>query len=228
MTITHRGSAALPTDRRIDIANARLAAGLAVMLLLGGCLTASPTPTQTPSASVTPSPISTERPTSTASPTATPEPAHSLDLPADRDPREVRVAVAPALTGDGGTIAVTVTNLSETRIDEIVLRWATDLADELFLAPFVPSAARVAEFGPPLTTVTEWTKWVEGPGEEGEPAGTTSLGYGPMDPGMTLEITLYVTRRADGPVAFDLQVLDNEALLTLEDGAPAELRVSTQ
>jgi hypothetical protein len=52
-----------------------------------------------------------------------------------------------------------------------------------------------------------------------------SLGYGPLPAGGTLEIPLYVTRRADGTVAFDLQVLAGEALLVLDDGAPAELRV---
>ena len=108
-----------------------------------------------------------------------------------------------------------------------MLRWSTGVSDTLFLAPFVPGPERVAEFGPPLTVSTHWTKWVEGPGEEGEPAGTISLGYGPMDPGMTLEMPLYVTRRAPGPVAFDLQVLDGEALLTLESGEPGELRVET-
>ena len=45
--------------------------------------------------------------------------------------------------------------------------------------------------------VQAWTKWVIGPGEQGEPAGTTSLGYGPMDPGMALEIPLFVTRQDD-------------------------------
>jgi hypothetical protein len=34
-----------------------------------------------------------------------------------------------------------------------------------------------------------------------------------------------VTRRADGPVAFDLQVLAGESLLTLDDGELARLRI---
>lgn len=206
--------------------------GWALAAIAAGLLTACQTATPTPSASVvtvTPSPTATERPspTLTGSPTVTPEPALSLDPPAESDARRVRVALAPALEGEGGTITVTVTNLSEQRIDEIVLRWPTELADTIFLAPFRPSSERVAEFGPPLTLNTDWTKWVEGPGEQGEPAGTTSLGYGPIDPGMTLEIPLFVTRRAPGPVAFDLQVLAGEALLTLEEGGPAELRVET-
>ena len=44
------------------------------------------------------------------------------------------------------------------------------------LAPFEPSDDRIRDGGPPL--VQEWTKWVIGPGERGEPAGTTS-GSGP-------------------------------------------------
>jgi len=46
-----------------------------------------------------------------------------------------------------------------------------------------------------------------------------------MDPGMQLDIPLYVTRLAPGPLAFDLQLLAGEALLKLEEGGPAELRV---
>jgi hypothetical protein len=67
---------------------------------------------------------------------------------------------------------------------------------------------------------------VLGPGERGEPAGTTSLGWGPLLPGGELTIPIQVTRRQRGEVAFDLQVLAGEAILSLEDGAPAELRVS--
>ena len=196
---------------------------LLLAVALVACEATGPTPS--PSSSPPPSATPTERPTASASPTATPEPAFSLDLPAEIDPRRVRVVVEPALEGDGGQVNVTVTNLADTRIDQIVLRWSTSLADTLFLAPFVPGPERVEEFGPPLTVSTDWTKWVEGPGEEGEPPGTTSLGYGPMDPGMVLAIPLYVTRRADGAVAFDLQVLAADALLVLDDGEPAELRV---
>ena len=97
------------------------------------------------------------------------------------------------------------------------------LAETLFLAPFTPSDDRTRDGGPPL--VQPWTKWVVGPGERGEPAGTTSLGWGPLLAGATLEIPIVVTRRADGPVAFDLQVLAGEGLLTLEDGEPARLRI---
>jgi len=202
-------------------------ASLSAGVLLTACNVLAPTPTPTPTGSTTPTATATASPTATSSPTATPEPPNGLDLPATSDSRRVRVAVAPALDGDAGRILVTVTNLSDTRIGQIVLRWSTGVSDTLFLAPFVPGPERVEEFGPPLTVSTHWTKWVEGPGEEGEPAGTISLGYGPMDPGMTLEMPLYVTRRAAGPVDFDLQVLDGEALLTLESGEPGELRVET-
>jgi hypothetical protein len=205
-----------------------LVAGVAIVLL-GGCglIGPSPTaiPTASPSLSPSPSPSRSASATASSSPTATPEPELSLQLPEASDPRQVRVAVTPALEGDGGQVSVVVTNLSDTRIGEIVLRWPTELADTVFLAPFVPSPERVAEFGDPLTLSTDWTKWVEGPGELGEPAGTTSLGYGPMDPGMVLTIPLYATRRADGPVGFDLHVLDGEDLLSLEGGVPGELRV---
>jgi hypothetical protein len=40
-----------------------------------------------------------------------------------------------------------------------------------------------------------------------------------------LTIPILVTRLAPGPVAFDLQVLAGNDLLTLEGGEPAELRV---
>ena len=122
-----------------------------------------------------------------------------------------------------GHVVVTVTNLSDTTISEIVLRWPTALKEIIFLAPFAPSAIRIREGGPPL--YQEWTKWVEGPGERGEPAGTTSLGWGPLLPGATITISLVATRRANQPSAFDLQFLAVEAILTSESGQPAELRV---
>jgi len=206
-----------------------LRAGLAALgagILLAACQ-ATTTPSNAPSTTPTPTPTLAASPTAAASvsaPTATPEPPLSLALPADRDARQVRVLVAPQVAVDGdGRIAVQVTNLSEQRVVELVLRWPTDLREVLFLAPFAPSQQRIANGGPPL--LQDWTKWVEGPGENGEPAGTTSLGWGPLDPGATLEIPILVTRRGPGPVAFDLQLLAGEALLTLEAGDPAELRV---
>jgi hypothetical protein len=188
---------------------------------------ATPTATVAPTASpsVTASPPGTASPSPIGTPSPTPEPPLSLPPPVAVDGRLVSAAVAPNVAPDGdGQLVVTVTNLADTRIDEIVVRWPTLLDDSLFLAPFVPSEDRVRDGGPPL--VQAWTKWVVGPGERGEPDGTVSLGYGPMDPGMTLEIPLYVTRRAVGAVEFDLQLLAGEAILAFEAGAPAELRVA--
>ncbi len=200
---------------------------MGVAALLAACeATASPSPrvtdAATPSATASPSPnISVG---ASPAPTATSEPALSLPLPDGRDDRRVSIEVAPEVTADGdGRITLTVTNLSAQRVVELVLRWPTELGETLFLAPFEPSQQRIAQGGPPL--LQAWTKWVEGPGEHGEPAGTTSLGWGPLDPGATLEIPILVTRRAPGAVAFDLQVLAGESILSLDDGAPAELRV---
>jgi hypothetical protein len=179
----------------------------------------SPTLEPTPS----PSPAAAGTPSLSAQPTATPEPELSLNLPDETDDRVVSVRVDPQVAGEGGEIVVTVTSEADTMIEELVLRWPTSLSSTLFLRPFEPSAQRIADGGPPL--IQDWTKWVIGPGEEGEPAGTTSLGWGPLMAGATLTIPVDVVRRADGPVAFDLQVLAENAILTLPRGRPAELRV---
>ena len=221
------------------MSNARPGAALAAALLLTACL---PTPSASPSASAAPSvaptaslsAAATPSPSDSLSPTATPAPSLSLEPPEGRDDRVVTVAVSPDVpAGEDGTITVTVTSAADTRIDELVLRWPTEVDASLFLAPFTPSEDRIRDGGPPL--VQPWTKWVVGPGERGEPAGTTSLGWGPLLAGATLEIPLVVTRRADGPISFDLQVLAGtyepaedqpaEALLSLEGGEPAQLRV---
>ena len=145
-------------------------------------------------------------------------------MPDTVDERPIHVDVDPGLLPpDGsGKVAIVVTNQSTTRIVEIVLRWPTALRNTVFLAPFEPSLIRIREGGPAL--YQEWTKWVDGPGERGEPAGTTSLGWGPLEPGATITISLIATRRAPGPVSFDLQFLAGDALLQFETGAPAELR----
>jgi hypothetical protein len=205
---------------------AGLQIGLA-MVLLAGCIS-SPTPSPSASASVEPSfvPSATDAPTETAqpTPTASPEPDElSLDLPDERDDRVVAVRVDPQVDAEGGEIVVTVTSDATEMIEELVLRWPRELNRTLFLRPFEPSEQRIADGGPPL--VQEWTKWVDGPGEEGEPAGTVSLGWGPLLPDATLTIPVGVVRRADGPVAFDLQVLAENAILTLANGEPAEFRV---
>lgn len=206
---------------------AALIVGPAV-LLLGGCiLSPTPSPSSSPTAEPSPSPSQslTEAPSDTTepSPTATPEPALSLDLPAETDARVVAVSVDPQVGTDGGQIVITVTSQADEMVEELVLRWPRGLSRTLVLRPFEPSEQRIAEGGPPL--VQEWTKWVLGPGEEGEPAGTISLGWGPLFAGATLTIPVDVVRRADGPVAFDLQVLSDNDILTDPDGEPLELRV---
>jgi hypothetical protein len=226
-----RPAAARPRAAARRLGRAALPAALAtllVALLLAACVTQpSPTPIPTPTPSTTPEPSPTVSSTAvaSASPTATPAPPLSLDVPEVRDRHHVAVTVANEVPPNGdGRIVVTVTNLSAGRIGELVLRWPTELEQTLFLAPFEPSVQRIADGGPPLWQ--EWTKWVEGPGERGEPAGTTSLGWGPLLPNGTLTIPIVVTRNARGEVAFDLQLLADEAILTLEGGDPAELRVS--
>ncbi len=122
-----------------------------------------------------------------------------------------------------GRLVIVVTNLGQAMVPELVLRWPTEVRDTIFLAPFAPSAQRIQEGGDPL--VQDWTKWVEGPGEHGEPAGTTSLGWGPLLVGGTLTIEVLATRVAPGPVVFDFQILSGEAVLR-SDGAPAWLPVT--
>jgi hypothetical protein len=206
----------------------RASVAVVALLLLGACV-AEETPSPTPSATVaaSPSPSSTvASPSATAipeSPTPTPEPPLSLDPPEGADARVVAASVSGDIGPDGGTLTVVVTSAASERIDELVLRWPTELNDAIFLAPFTPSEERIREGGDPL--VQEWTKWVVGPGEQGEPAGTISLGWGPLLPGATLTIELDATRRLAGPVAFDLQILAANDLLTLDGGVPAELRV---
>ncbi len=208
-----------------------MAALLCGAVMMAACLpTISPSPSSLasvePTASPTPSPSATEAPTPTVSvaPTATPAPSLSLEPPQGSDDRVIAVDIAVDVpAGEGGVITVVVTSVADTRIDELVLRWPTELNASLFLAPFTPSDDRIREGGPPL--VQPWTKWVVGPGEHGEPAGTTSLGWGPLLAGATLEIPLIATRREDGPRAFDLQLLSGEDLLTGEDREPAQLRV---
>ena len=213
----------------------RAAPALLILTLLAACVfepspSSSPTappPTTSAAASdpaATPSPSEPAASATASPPTPTPEPSLALDPPEGSDPRIVNVQVDPAVAADGdGQIVVTVTSAADSRIDELVLRWPAELNDVLFLAPFAPSDDRIREGGPPL--VQPWTKWVVGPGERGEPAGTISLGWGPLLEGATLTIPILVTRLAPGPVAFDLQVLAGNDLLTLDGGEPAELRI---
>jgi hypothetical protein len=189
-------------------------------------------PSPEPSTSPSPGPTETPRLSASAEPTATPEPALSLELPDETDDRIVSVNIDPQVGSEDGEIVVTVTSDADSMVTELVLRWATRLSSTLFLRPFEPSEQRIVDGGPPL--VQDWTKWVVGPGEEGEPAGTTSLGWGPLMPGATLTIPIDVVRRAEGPVTFDLQILSENvdgdgriehAILTLPNGRPAEFRV---
>jgi hypothetical protein len=207
---------------------ALLAAAPVLLTLLAGCIgQQTPTPTQSvpsPSLMVSPSASPSAGPTSTGEPTPSSEPPLSLPLPVEIDQRQVRVEVTPEIGSSGkGHLTIRVHSLADRRVRELVLRFPTDLARTIFLAPFEPSESRIAEFGPPL--FQEWTKWVVGPGESGEPAGTTSIGWGPLDPGATLTIPLVATRNAQGAVTFDLQVMAGESILTLPSGEPAELRV---
>lgn len=197
---------------------------VAVSLALAAC-SAEPTPSASPSATqvATSTPAGSDAAPS-GTPAATPEPPLSLALPGATDPRAISVTVSLEVAVDGGgVINVTVTSAADALIDELVLRWPTELLQTLFLAPSVPDPDLVREGGGNL--VVPWTKWVIGPGEQGEPDGTTSLGYGPLDAGATLTIPLYVTRLGPGPTSFELQVLAGESILTLTDGEPAELRV---
>jgi len=208
----------------------RAAAAALLALVVTGCLA---NPSASPSASVsasaqpstTPATTASGQPSTSVEPTATPEPPLSLTPPPDQDRRQVAVTVDPRVPNDAdGEIVVVVTNLTDRRVGELVLRWNTELDQVLYLAPFRPSEQRIRDGGPPL--IQDWTKWVRGPGESGEPAGTTSLGWGPLLPGGELTIPIQVTRQQAGAVAFDLQVLAGEAILSLEDGSPAELRVT--
>ena len=208
-----------------------LTAAMLVMIVAGGCVAErspstapSADPTATPAATGTQLPSTSASATARATPSPSPEPSLALDLPPSADPRVVAASVAVEVPADGdGRIMVTVTSGADELIDELVLRWATDLDEVLFLAPFTPSEERITEGGPPLTQ--PWTKWVIGPGEQNEPAGTTSLGWGPLLPGATLEIPIVVSRTGTGPVSFDLQVLARNDILSLADGDPAVLRV---
>ncbi|MEP6807867.1 MAG: hypothetical protein ABI978_04640 [Chloroflexota bacterium] len=176
---------------------------------LAACV-ASPSPSpQTPSPSASPSAL----PTATPEPTATPIPHLTLPAPAATSQTTITFSVTVELkAGESGRLVVVVSNLTKTMVPELVLRWPTAVRDTIVLAPFEPSQQRIREGGDPL--VQDWTKWVEGPGEQGEPAGTTSLGWGPLLPDGTLTIPVLATRVAPGPLVFALQILDGEAVLT--------------
>ncbi|MEP7040670.1 MAG: hypothetical protein ABI864_03755 [Chloroflexota bacterium] len=199
---------------------------MAGALLLAGCSlqsTPSPVPSIGGSASGAPSPSVT--PGASATPEPSPSDSGRLTLPAPTtsDPTPISYTVSVEVeAGGSGRLIITVTNLGSEPVPELVLRWPTAVRETIFLAPFQPSQQRIREGGDPL--VQDWTRWVDGPGERGEPAGTTSLGWGPLLRGGTLTIRVLATRVAPGPITFDLQILSGEAILR-SDGAPAWLQV---
>lgn len=193
---------------------------LALTLMLAACGLPSPSPSTEPSLEPTP----TVEPTPSPEPTPTEEPGLRLPAPPTTDATAISYTVTVELeAGASGKLVLVVTNLTQQLVPELVLRWPTGVRDTVFLAPFEPSQQRIREGGDPL--VQNWTKWVDGPGENGEPAGTTSLGWGPLLPGGTLTIPVLATRVAPGPLTFDLQILNGEAILTA-DGVAAWTKVT--
>jgi len=203
---------------------------LALPLMVAACaLQTSSTPGPSPSTAGPSSGIPTSTPsagqTASAGPSATDSGRLTLPAPKTSDPTPISFSVTVNVAaGESGRIVIVVTNLGEVMIPELILRWPTDVRDTVFLAPFEPSQQRIREGGDPL--VQDWTRWVEGPGEHGEPAGTTTLGWGPLLRGGTLTIPVLATRVAPGPIVFDLQILngDTDAVLR-SDGAPVWLQV---
>lgn len=188
-------------------------------LVLAGC---GPVPSPSPSAA--PSVPPSVAPSGTPEPTPTEEPGLKLPAPLASDPTEITYKINVKVgAGGSGQLEVVVTNLTQTLVRELVLRWPTAVKGTILLAPFAPSQQRIREGGDPL--VQNWTKWVDGPGESGEPAGTTSLGWGPLLPGGTLTIPVLATRVAPGPLTFDFQFLNGDAIL-VSNGLPAWTQVT--
>lgn len=206
----------------------RLASHHRLLALAGVAILAACAPQVTPtpggSASLSPSPAVSRTAAPSLEPTATPDLGLTLPPPAAVATTTISYTLTVEINAnESGKLTVVVTNLGREMVPELVLRWPTAVRDTVFLAPFEPSQQRIREGGDPL--VQDWTKWVDGPGEHGEPAETTSLGWGPLLAGGTLTIAILATRVAPGPVAFDFQVLDGEAIL-LSGGLPAQLRVT--
>jgi hypothetical protein len=217
-------SVALSIGTRSATLPMRLAA-LAGALLLAACSLE----TSSPAVSASPSSAAAS-PSESAGASATLEPSLSqgggltLPDPKGTDPNPISTTVTVEIAaGESGRLVIVVKNLGQEQVPELALRWPTKVRDTVFLAPFQPSAQRIREGGDPL--VQDWTKWVDGPGEHGEPAGTTTLGWGPLLVGGTLTIPVFATRVAPGPITFDLQVLNGEEILQI-DGEPAFLKVT--
>jgi len=233
-----RGEAAVSIPHRIRSPHAgwwQRLAPLATALVITACALQG-TPSPHPSVAASPSeggspsagdPLGT--PTAGETATAAPSPTDSgrLTLPAPRtsDPTPVSYSVSVNIgAGESGRIVIVVSNLGDAMIPELILRWPTDVRETVFLAPFEPSQQRIREGGDPL--VQDWTRWVEGPGEHGEPGGTTTLGWGPLLAGGTLTIPVLATRVAPGPIVFDLQILNGETGAVLRsDGTPIWVQV---
>jgi len=203
----------------------RLAALVGALMLAGCSLQSTPSPA--PSVAGSPSSAASASATAEGSATAEPSPSEdgrlTLPTPTTSDPTPISYTVSVEVeAGGSGRIVIVVKNLGSDIVPELVLRWPTAVRETIFLAPFEPSQQRIREGGDPL--VQAWTKWVDGPGERGEPAGTTSLGWGPLLAGGTLTIPVLATRVAPGPITFDLQILSGEAVLR-SDGSPVWLQV---
>jgi hypothetical protein len=209
----------------------RLAPLVAALLLAACSLETTPSATSSVPGSEGESASASASAPSTSRASATPEPSPTgerltLPAPTESDPTPISYSVTVNVAaGASGRIVIVVTNLGQVMIPELVLRWPTQLRDTIFLAPFEPSQQRIREGGDPL--VQDWTSWVDGPGEHGEPAGTTSLGWGPLLRGGTLTIPVLATRVAPGPVVFDLQILNGASGAVLRsDGAPVWVQVT--
>ena len=206
-------------------------APLVAALLLAACsLEATPSASPSVTGSVGPSPSAAASESAGPGPTVTPTPTDAgrlvLPAPTESDPTPISYSVTVEVeAGASGRIVIVVRNQGEVMVPELVLRWPTELRDTIFLAPFQPSQQRIREGGDPL--VQAWTSWVDGPGEHGEPAGTTSLGWGPLLRGGTLTIPVLATRVAPGPVTFDLQILNGDTGAILRsDGEPVWVQVT--
>ena len=204
----------------------RLASVAAALMLAACSLQTSPSPSARSSTgtSAGPSPTESIRPSATPQPSPSDNGRLTLPAPTGTDPNLITATIGVEVAaGASGQLVITVTNLGKEMVQELVLRWPTAVRKTIFLAPFEPSAQRIREGGDPL--VQDWTKWVDGPGERGEPAGTTSVGWGPLLVGGTLTIPLLATRVAPGPITFDLQILSGEKVLQI-GGVPAWLQVT--
>ncbi len=120
-------------------------------------------------------------------------------------------------------MTVTVSSAATDLIDEIVLRWPAGLGETLRLAPFTPSEERIERAA--RRCARSGRSGSSGPASAASrPARSPSAG----DPCFRVRrssIALVATRVVPGPVAFDLQLLAANDLLTFDGGLPAEIRV---